>query len=260
MNKLIKTFIFGLVTLIGIGAFANTVQANSDLIVELMSPSWNTIYGGETKLADLKIINNTGHLLDGEATFSVWYKNTPFQGTLDAINISFDLTEDSSQWEDGKITFSNFEILEGETLTILKMNTHPTLMPGQYSFLFTLKGSTEKEVHTTSISGGSGGGGYYYQETVIEEDTLIIDTAETTISTIVIEDTTNIIEEKSSSDPFIVNEEIIIPEDSISTVTVDIDSVSRLYALIVIMILCLLILLIFIIIRIRWKSRKKWKT
>ncbi len=168
MSKFIKIFILGLILLVGIGIFANPVKASDDFSLELMSPSWDIIYGGETKTADLKITNNTGYSLDGEATFSAWYEGEPFQGTLIAINPSFGLSNNRSEWINGNVIFSDFEISEGETLTALEIKTHPALMPGQYSFTLKLEGIPVEtgepgEPYVAGViigDGGGGGGGY----------------------------------------------------------------------------------------------------
>jgi len=174
MSKFIKTFILGLATLIEIGIFANPVRAGDDFNLELMSPSWDVIYGGETKIAELKIINNTGSLLEGEATFSCWYEEEPFQGNLVVISPSFGLSDNHSEWINGSVIFSDFEISEGETLTTLEMKTHPALMPGQYSFTIAIKGTTEKEEYITpSVIVGGGGWMTPVVSPVILEETIL---------------------------------------------------------------------------------------
>jgi len=59
MDKLIKIFILGLTLLVGVSIFADSVEASDSLNLELISSPWDVIYGGETKTAELKIINNT---------------------------------------------------------------------------------------------------------------------------------------------------------------------------------------------------------
>jgi len=55
------------------------------------------------------------------------------------------LSDNRSDWIEGSVIFSGFEIPESETFTTLKIKTHPALMPGQYSFTFSLKGTAEEE-------------------------------------------------------------------------------------------------------------------
>lgn len=162
MNNFIKTFILGLILLIGVGFFANPVKANDNFSLELVSDSWGVIFGGERKTAKLKIINNTGNLLDGEAIFSAWYEGEPFQGSLIAISSLFKLSDNRSEWVAGSIVFSDFEISKGETQTTLEVETHSALMPGNYIFTLLLKGTAETgETYPAEIINVGGGGGRY---------------------------------------------------------------------------------------------------
>ena len=180
MNKFIKTFILGLIIFVGIGIFANSAKAEGNFTLELISPPWDVIYGGETKTTELKIINNTGSLLEGEATFSGWYEGEPFKGNLIAINPSFGLSNNHSEWIEGSVMFSDFEISKGQTFTNLKIKTHPALMPGQYSFIFTIRGITgEKEYITPPVVIGGGGTAALPPELAIDEEQVrVVETGE----------------------------------------------------------------------------------
>ena len=179
MNKFIKTFILGLIIFVGIGIFANSAKAEGNFTLELISPPWDVIYGGETKTTELKIINNTGSLLEGEATFSGWYEGEPFKGNLIAINPSFGLSNNHSEWIEGSVMFSDFEISKGQTFTNLKIKTHPALMPGQYSFIFTIRGITgEKEYITPPVVIGGGGDFIVSDLTIDDERVRVVETGE----------------------------------------------------------------------------------
>jgi len=154
---------------VGIGILANPVKAGNDFSLELESLPWDTIFGGETKTAELKIINNTGYLLDGKAIFSATYEDELFQGNLEAIRPSFSINDgkwiDFSEWQDGEtMTSEAFIIPGGEISANFKMETHPALIPGQYSFTLKLEGATTEtgepeETYTARTI--IGGGGHY---------------------------------------------------------------------------------------------------
>lgn len=178
MNKFIKTIILGLALLVGIGIFANSVKASDDFNLELLSGYWDNFYGGETKTAKLKIINNTGYLLEGKAIFSATYEDELFQGNLEAIRPSFSINSgewiDFSEWQDGKTTTSEvFIIPKGDTLANFKMQTHPLLMPGEYTFTLFLKGG---EYITSPVVIGVRGGYYTSPTTPITETGEVIAT------------------------------------------------------------------------------------
>ena len=137
--------------------------ATGDLILEKVTDC-GTLYMGDTCIVKMKVTNNAEEVLGGKFTFNVVVDSELFDGEgisakfLSDIMISNWLN--SSSWVGGTVEFSGFEIATGETFTLLEINTHPALYPGQYDFIFSLFGTTEdgKEYVAPPVSGSGGGG------------------------------------------------------------------------------------------------------
>jgi len=169
MNKVSKSLIvLFLAFLMGSSFGVYSIQAQDDkLVLEVIEDKECDIqYTGENCVADLKLTNNTGEILGGEASLHIDYKGICGDGFFDGegIDAQFSITSDNwlnfSGWQDGTTAISDFNIPKGETLSKLKIETVPNLCPGEYVFTFTLKGTTGtgKEYKTMpSIIGGSGG-------------------------------------------------------------------------------------------------------
>lgn len=147
MKTILKFLKFSLLIFI-ISLFSSTtVNASSDFKLEKMNEC-DMKYMGESCVIKMKVTNNTEEILDGEGILKVKYNETLFDG--EGIYPNFLAEEGSdnwlspSDWSNGQVTFSNFDIKEGESFVFLKLRTHLALIPGQYSFEFTLNGTTEK--------------------------------------------------------------------------------------------------------------------
>ncbi len=170
MNKLSKSLIVLFLTFLFGSCFSVCfVQAQSnDLILETIKEC-KIQYTGDSCIAELKLNNNTGEVLDGTAFLSFGYQGVcgdslNGEGIGAQLSINNGDWLDFSNWDIGTATLSGFDITKGETQPKLKIETIPNLCPGKYSFIFTLKGTAETgEEYTTTpaiIGGGGGSGGY----------------------------------------------------------------------------------------------------
>jgi len=183
MNKLSKSLIVIFLTFLFGSCFSVCfVQAQSnDLILETIKEC-KIQYTGDSCVAELKLNNNAGEVLDGTAFLSIDYRGVCGDGLFDGegIGAQFSINNgnwlDFSNWDVGTATFSDFDITKGETQPKLKIETIPNLCPGKYSFIFTLKGTAETGEEYTTIPAIIGGGGEegeeeaYYEEPVSTEE------------------------------------------------------------------------------------------
>jgi len=156
MNQLIKKlFILIVVTLIIGSCFGvYSVQAqNNKLNLEVIEEC-NIKYAGDSCVAELKLFNNTGKILDGTAILHIDYQGVCSSDELEnfdgeGIQAWYNNSPPNLDWENGDLTFSDFDIPKGETQSSLKIKTHPALCPGKYTFIFSLKGTFEEEEYIT---------------------------------------------------------------------------------------------------------------
>ena len=156
-----KLKFFKLVCLIILLGSFSLVRAINDFTLEMISDC-HIQYMGDACVVEMKVTNNTGEDLDGKAFFKVEYGGVSFDG--EGIYASF-LPGDgsgswrgSSDWQNGEVFFTGFDILKGEAPIFLKIKTHSALMPGQYAFSFALDGaSKEKEQYSAVVPVGGGG-------------------------------------------------------------------------------------------------------
>ena len=160
-----------------LGNYVVAQDYNKELVLELLNQPWDNIHSGELRIAELKVINNTEEVLDGEAIFHVEYKGVcsndkkvNFEG--EGIQAWYNgLGPENSLLKNGDFIFKNFKISKGVSFSNLKMQTHPAICPGDYFLTLTLKGSTEAgEVYVEEVIIGGGGGGYYLSDAISEEE------------------------------------------------------------------------------------------
>ncbi|MCF7835785.1 MAG: fibronectin type III domain-containing protein [Candidatus Marinimicrobia bacterium] len=187
-NNILKILVFPFVIALLGSAFVSFSEAGSNLTLEKITDC-NIQYMGDTCVVKMKATNNAGEVLTGEGVFLVEYENQLFDG--EGIYPSFLPNNASSgwlnpsQWQNGEVSFVGFDISEGETFMNLEIKTHMALMPGQYNFIFTLKGVGEDgEEETATIpaggNGGGGGGGVVSQELSIRDDSVVTSNKQTT--------------------------------------------------------------------------------
>ncbi len=172
MNKASKSLlVVSLILLFGSCFGIDFAQAqNNELILEV-TKKCDIQYTGDSCVAELKIANNTGKILDGEAGLHIDYKGICNNNELsnfdgEGIEAQFSIIDndwlDFSGWENGTTAVSSFEIANGETQPKIEIETAPNLCPGEYTFSLELKGTTKEEEYTASsiVIGGGGGGGW----------------------------------------------------------------------------------------------------
>ncbi len=158
-GNLFKSLILvALILSIGGGFSIGLAKAESGLILKVIEgQKCNIQYSGDSCVAGLKITNNTGKVLDGEAFLHINYQGICEDGPFDGegIEAQFSTGGDSwldfsDDWENGTTIISGFDIVEGETKPKLKIKTDPALCPGEYTFTLTLEGTVETgEEYTT---------------------------------------------------------------------------------------------------------------
>ncbi|XOB40881.1 MAG: hypothetical protein ACKKMW_02330 [Candidatus Nealsonbacteria bacterium] len=165
MNKISKSLIvLFLAFLFGSSFGIFSIQAQNDKLILEVIMECDIQYTGNSCIAELKLTNNTGEILDGETYLHIDYKGICGDGFFDGegIEAQFSITDNSwldfSGWENGTTAVSGFEIAKDETQSELKIKTVSNLCPGEYIFILELKGTTDKEEYITPpvVIGGSG--------------------------------------------------------------------------------------------------------
>ena len=199
MNQLTKKLFILILTLIMGSCFGiYSIQAqNNELILDI-SKECDIQYTGDSCIAELKLINNTDKVLDGEAILHIDYRGTCSNNELEnfdgeGVRAQFSNNDkwlNLSGWEDGMAMASGFDIVKGETQAKLKIETVSNLCPGNYTFTLTLKGTTEtgEEYKTTPTIVGGGGGGLFATSAISGES---IRTAEIKENSVIIKWLTN---------------------------------------------------------------------
>ena len=160
MNQLIKKlFILIVVTLIIGSCFGvYSVRAQNDKLNLEVIEQCDIKYAGDSCVAELKLFNNTGKVLDGKASLHINYQGICSNNELvdfdgEGIEAQFSINSGDwlnfTGWKNGTTTVSGFNIAKGETQPKLKIKTVPNLCPGEYNFKLELKGTTEKEEYIT---------------------------------------------------------------------------------------------------------------
>ena len=159
MNQLTKKLFILILTLIMVGYFnIDFIQAQNDKLILEVTKECDIKYSGDSCIAELKLINNTGKILDGEASLHIDYQGICSGNELEnfdgeGIEARFSIIDDNwlnfSGWKNGTTKVSGFEITKGETQPNLEIKTVPNLCPGEYNFKLELKGTTEKEEYIT---------------------------------------------------------------------------------------------------------------
>ena len=152
MNKLSKSLIvLFLAFLLGSCFGIDFVQAQNNETNLKIIKECNIQYVGESCVVELKLFNNTGKILDGTAILHIDYQGICGDGPFDGegIKVWYNDSLSDSDWNNGEITFSGFNIAKGETQPKLKIETASNLCPGGYTFIFSLKGTFEEEEYIT---------------------------------------------------------------------------------------------------------------
>jgi hypothetical protein len=166
MNKSSKIFLFLIAIFLANFGFA---QAQENQLVLQVNQQCNVETSGESCVAELTLANNTGYVLDGEASLHIDYQGPCSSGQLmdfdgEGIEAQFYIDNwlNFSNWENGTTKASGFTIAKNETHPKLKVRTVPNLCPGDYTFLLEIKGTTEagEEYTTPPVVSGGGGGSY----------------------------------------------------------------------------------------------------
>ena len=164
MNKVSKSLIvLFLAFLIGSGFSVMPVQAQNNNLILGVVEQCDIQYAGDSCIAELKLTNNTGKILDGRAVLHIDYKGVCSNNNLEnfdgeGIQAWYNDSPPSSGWNNGDLIFSDFNINKGETYPKLKIKTVPNLCPGEYTFTFSIKGIFEERgyVAPSVIVGGLG--------------------------------------------------------------------------------------------------------
>ncbi|MEA1884123.1 MAG: hypothetical protein U9N62_06355 [Thermotogota bacterium] len=125
MNKVSKSLLILFLTFF-IGSYfsVDSVQAQNDKLILEVTKECDIQYSGDSCLAELKITNNTGKVLDGEAFLHIDYQGICSDNVLrnfdgKGIEAQFSTNNESwldfSNWDEGTTTVSDFEITKGET-------------------------------------------------------------------------------------------------------------------------------------------------
>jgi len=172
MSKHIFKFI-GLcasIILLSICFGAPLVEAGGNLSLEVIQ-GCDIKYAGDGCVAELKLTNSTGKVLDGEAIVSAKYQDEPFDG--EGIYVLYNNATPTLAWNNGELVFSGFEISKGESQVHLNIQTHTALYSGEYSFSLSVKGTSEDEEYVTPpVVVGGGGGGVALPGLFIRSDTV----------------------------------------------------------------------------------------
>lgn len=172
MNKFFFKFpgLFGFAILLGCSFFTQSARAETGLVLETMKKC-DIQYAGDSCVAEFKLTNNTGYVLDGTAFLHIDYQGLCSNNELrnfdgEGIKAQFSNGDNwlnfSDSWEDGTTTVPGLEIAKGEAQPKFRIETVSNLCPGNYTFTLVLKGATEKKEYITPpvVIGGGGGGGY----------------------------------------------------------------------------------------------------
>ena len=166
MNKLSKSLIvLFLAFLLGSNFSVFPAQAqNNNLVLEAVKKC-DIQHSGDSCVAELKLTNNTGKVLDGEAFLHIDYKGVCSSNQLrnfngEGIKAQFFTANDnwldfSDVWQNGTTTISDFEIAKEETQPKIRIETVPGLCPGEHSFTLKIVGTAEDKIYpaTTRIPG-----------------------------------------------------------------------------------------------------------
>ncbi len=181
MNKVSKNLlVLFLAFLLGSCFSIFSAQAQDDNFILEVTKKCDFQYSGDSCIAELKITNNTGKVLDGEASLSIDYQGVCGDGPFDGVGIEANYQESQdknwlnfSGWENGTTTVSGFSIAKGETQPKLKIETHPALCPGEYTFSLELKGG--EYIAPPVVIGGGGGGGNISAYSLLSADAQRVD-------------------------------------------------------------------------------------
>lgn len=157
MNKnFLKLILLGLIIILG-NNISLPARAEGGLDLEVIK-GCDIKYAGDSCITELKLTNNTGEVLDGKASLHINYQGICSNNELvdfdgEGIEAQFSINSGDwlnfTDWRNGTTTVSGFNIAKGETQSSLKIKTHPALCPGEYTFIFSLKGTFEKEEYIT---------------------------------------------------------------------------------------------------------------
>ncbi len=173
-----------LIFLLGNSFFIPLARAEGKLNLEVIQ-GCDIKYAGESCVAELKLTNNTGEILDGEAFLHIDYRGVCGDGPFDGegIEAQFLINDGGwlnfTGWENGTTTVSGFNIAKGETQPKLKIKTVPNLCPGEYTFTLELKG---EEYITPLVVIGRGSGVFIAKLGISNESVASINTDTVTIT------------------------------------------------------------------------------
>ena len=171
MNKISKNLLVLFLALLLGGYFGvYSVQAQDDKLILETSKECDIQYTGNNCVAELKLTNNVGEILDGTASLHIDYQGACSNNKLenfDGVGITAQFSINNvdwlnfSGWENGITTVSGFNINKDGTQPKLKIETVPNLCPGKYTFALSVKGTFEEEEYIApTVAVGGGGGGY----------------------------------------------------------------------------------------------------
>ncbi len=211
MNKLVKSLsILFLAFLIGSCFSIDFVQAQNNNLTLEVTKECDIQYAGDICVAELKLTNNAGEILDGTVELHIDYQGVCSNNELsnfdgEGVEAQFynnDNWLNFSEWKDGTTIVSDFNIDKSETQPKLKIETALNLCPGNYTFTLTLKGTAETgETHTAGTIIGGGGGGSYYGLEIYNEKASGIDPYIVTITWITNKDATSRVIYSSELEP-----------------------------------------------------------
>lgn len=176
-NKTAKNLIVLSLALV-LGSFFGvySAQAQDDKLILETSKKCDIQYTGDSCVAELKLTNNAGEILDGTASLLINYQGVCSNNRLknfdgEGITAQFSINNvdwlNFSGWKNGTTAVSGFKIAKGEIQPKLRIETVPNLCPGEYTFNLELKGTFEEEEYIAPpvvIGGGGGGAAYTFNE------------------------------------------------------------------------------------------------
>ena len=177
MNKTAKKLLVLFLALLLGGYFGvYSVQAQDDKLILKTSKECDIQYTGNNCVAELKLTNNVGEILDGTASLHIDYQGACSNNKLenfDGVGITAQFSINNvdwlnfSGWENGITTVSGFNINKDGTQPKLKIETVPNLCLGEYTFALSVKGTFEEEEYIAPTVAVGGGGGIVTQTSTL---------------------------------------------------------------------------------------------
>ena len=139
MKNIIKNIIVSFIVMFILSS-AGFVQADNGLTLNIDNDC-DIQYAGNNCVLELELQNNTGKVLGGKLFFVMSHED----GLFDGEGVEVLLEGESSDWIDGSVMFSDFNIEQGDSLLNLLIQTDSALVSGKYGFVLTITGEKEEQ-------------------------------------------------------------------------------------------------------------------